>query len=266
MSNNKINKSGWWKQPSKKMKRNEEIWWGKQSSKKEKRNEEGQKASKSRQEKIAWPNPIPIKEIKHEGFGGNLNPKWQWPKGTVVQPLYKGWNMDKTYGIKKKKKKIYWTQEEPWKKHQDLLDLDSDNESYKDPKYDHNKYLEWRQQSKNPWWRDNRDIIEAVNRMSAQREREIDELSNVEKLRHHQDLFLKWEEVENDGLIELVEIRLNKEKMKTYVESTKLEEGIIPLLKNNNKKKQPLTNTQNPPFTNTHPYIDIYNSTNIHST
>ena len=58
--------------------------------------------------KIAWSKPNHIKEIKHEGFGGNLNPKWQWPKGTVVQPLYKGWiNMDKKYGIKKKKKKIF---------------------------------------------------------------------------------------------------------------------------------------------------------------
>ena len=159
MSNNKQKnkESGQWTQPSKKIKRNKEIGWGKQPSKKMKRNKE-----------IGWGEPIPIKEIKHEGFGGNLNPKWQWPKGTVVQPLYEGWiNMDKKYGIKKKKKKIYWTQEEPWKKHQDLLDLDSDNESYEDAEYHHNEYIEWRQQSKNPWQRDNRDIIKAVNRMSA---------------------------------------------------------------------------------------------------
>ena len=122
--------------------------------------------------------------------------------------------MDKTYAIKKKQKKIYWTLEEPWKKHRDLLDLDSDNESYEDAKYHHNKYIKWRQQSKNPWQRDNRDIIKAVNRMSAQREREIDELSKVEKLRCHKDLFLKWEEVENNGVIELVEVRLDKRKMK----------------------------------------------------
>ena len=140
--------------------------------------------------------------------------------------------MDKEYGILKKRKTVYWTQEDPWKKHRDLLDLDSDNESYKDPKYHQNEYLEWRQRSKNPWWRDNRDIIKAVNRMSAQREREIDKLSKVEKLPRHKDLFLKWEEVENNGVIKLVEIRLNKLKMKIYVGPTKLEEGIIPLLKN----------------------------------
>ena len=135
MSNNKEKnkESGWWKQPSKKLKRNEE----------------GQKAFKSRQEKIASPKPNQIKEIKHEGFGGNLNPKWQWPKGTVVRPLYEGWiDMDKKYGIKKEKKKIYWTQEEPWKKHRDLLDLDSDNESYEDPEYEQNEYLEWRQRKR----------------------------------------------------------------------------------------------------------------------
>ena len=105
MSNNKEKnkESGWWKQPSKKLKRNEE----------------GQKASKSRQEKNAWPKPNHIKEIKHEGFGENLNPKWQWPKGTVVQPLYVGLDMhnDRMYAIKKKKKKVYWTVEDPWKKH-----------------------------------------------------------------------------------------------------------------------------------------------------
>ena len=151
----------------------------------------------------------------------------------MVRPLYEGWdiNMDKKYAIKKKKKNVYWI-ENPWKKHQDLLDLDSNDESYEDAEYHHNKYIKWRQQSKNPWRRDNRDIIKAVNRMSAQREREIDELSKVEKLRRHKDLFLKWEEVENDGVIELVEIRLDKRKMKTYIGPTKLEEGIIPLLKN----------------------------------
>ena len=38
--------------------------------KRKKRSEEVQKASKSRG---AWStNPIPVKEIKHEGFGGNL--------------------------------------------------------------------------------------------------------------------------------------------------------------------------------------------------
>ena len=68
------------------------YWMGKKG----KRNEEVQKASKPRG---AWSNPTPVKEIKHEGFGGNLNPKWQWPKGTVVRRLYTGWDMfnDKMY-------------------------------------------------------------------------------------------------------------------------------------------------------------------------
>ena len=117
MSNNEFKESGWGRQPTRKTKRNKYIGWGKQASKKGKRSEEVQKASKSRG---AWStNPIPVKEIKHEGFGGNLNPKWQWPKDTVVRPLYEGWDMfnDRTYAIKKKKKKVYWTVEDPWKKH-----------------------------------------------------------------------------------------------------------------------------------------------------
>ena len=85
MSNNKFKESGWGRQPTRKTKRNVYIGWGKQASKKEKRSEEGQKASKSREEKTAWPtNPILVKIIKHEGFGGSLNPKWQWPNDTVV--------------------------------------------------------------------------------------------------------------------------------------------------------------------------------------
>ena len=80
--------------------------------------------------------------------------------------------------------------------------------------------------------KENWDIIEGFNRMTAQKGREIDELSKVEKLHGTKDLFLKWEEVENNGVIELVEIRLNKQKMTTYVGPIKLEEGIIPLLKN----------------------------------
>ena len=68
--------------------------------------------------------------------------------------------------------------------------------------------------------------------MSAQKEREIDELSKIEKQCCHKDLFLKWEEVENDGVTELVEVRLDNRKIKTYIGPIKLEEGIIPLLKN----------------------------------
>ena len=67
--------------------------------------------------------------------------------------------------------------------------------------------------------------------MLAQKEREIDELSKVEKQHCHKDLFLKWEEVENDRVTELVEVRLDKRKIKTYIGPIKLEEGIISLLK-----------------------------------
>ena len=91
---------GWKRQPTK-----VETGWEKQPSKRVKRDKDH-----------GWGEPAPNKEIKHEGFGGYLNPKWQWPKGTVVQPLYEGWNIMEKYTIKKKKKNVYWM-ENPWKKH-----------------------------------------------------------------------------------------------------------------------------------------------------
>ena len=116
-----------------------EIGWRKHPSKRVKRETDN-----------GWGEPAPIKEIKHEGFGGNLNPNpnWQWLKGTVMHPHYETMNMEKEYGIPKKKKTPYWLQENPWKKHHDRLDMDSDDESYEDAKYHHNEYMEWIQQSK----------------------------------------------------------------------------------------------------------------------
>ena len=71
-----------------------------------------------------------------------------------------------------------------------------------------------------------------MNKMTAQRERVLDELSKVEKLRMDQDLFLKWETVEMverkkitetteesagcKRTTNTVELRLDKIKTKIY--------------------------------------------------
>ena len=76
-------------------------------------------------------------------------------------------------------------------------------------------------------------IIEDMNKMNAQNERVLDQMSKVENLRIDQDLFMKWEETvdtvehrtktitktieENDGcktVKKMVEVRLDKIKKK----------------------------------------------------
>ena len=77
-----------------------------------------------------------------------------------------------------------------------------------------------------------------MNKMTAQRERVLDELSKVEKLRMDQDLFLKWETVEMverkkitetteesagcKTTIKTVEVRLDKTKTKIYKKLSEL--------------------------------------------
>ena len=65
-----------------------------------------------------------------------------------------------------------------------------------------------------------------MNKMTAQKERILDDISKVEKLHLDQDLFLKWETVECKKIIKTVEeykkitktveVRLEKIKTKTY--------------------------------------------------
>ena len=75
-------------------------------------------------------------------------------------------------------------------------------------------------------------IIKDVNKMTAQHERVLDEMSKVENLCMDQDLFLKWETVKTaehkkvtemtkkskgfKTVTRMVEVRLDKIKTKTY--------------------------------------------------
>ena len=65
-------------------------------------------------------------------------------------------------------------------------------------------------------------IIEAMNKMTAQKERVLDELSKVEKLHQQQDLLLNWETMEHKKGTKTVEIRLDKIKIKMYNVSSEL--------------------------------------------
>ena len=81
-------------------------------------------------------------------------------------------------------------------------------------------------------------IIKDMNKMTAQKERVLDEMSKVEELRMDQDLFLKWETVEtveekkvteateespgDKTVTKTVEVRLDKIKTKTYKKLSEL--------------------------------------------
>ena len=71
-------------------------------------------------------------------------------------------------------------------------------------------------------------IIEDVNKMSAQHERVLDEMSKVEKLRMDQDLFLKWETLET---VERKKIMETTEESVGYKTTTKTVEVRLDKIK-----------------------------------
>ena len=62
--------------------------------------------SKTKPNNNAWSRPRQPKPIKHEVFQGDLNPDQKWPEGTVVKPMFEGWNVMDQYEIKKKKRDL----------------------------------------------------------------------------------------------------------------------------------------------------------------
>ena len=113
----------------------------------------------------------------------------------------------------------------------DLIEISSDDES-EDDSWDGVFMTDHDVQTSKGCRKVPTKIIEDMNKMTAQHERVLDEMSKVENLRMDQDLFLKWETVktveqkkvtgttdESKGVktvTRTVQVRLDKTKTKTY--------------------------------------------------
>ena len=126
-------------------------------------------------------------EVKHKRFGGDLNPDWKWPEGTYI--TNNKWGNGLFKKIKKKEKSMFKKFENPWKRKIDLMEMDSNEESNDEScngilQTDINNQSSKKRLKEMPT-----RIIEAMNKMTAQKERVLDELSKVDKLLLQQDLF-----------------------------------------------------------------------------
>ena len=110
--------------------------------------------------------------------------------------------------MNRKWKKVVWKgckiSNNPWKRKIDLIKKSSNDESNDDSwsrilLTDLDKQASTRRQKLPP------KIVEDMNKMTAQKERVLDEMSKVENLRLDHDLFLKWEKT-----VETVERRTKK--------------------------------------------------------
>ena len=134
-------------------------------------------------------------KIKNNGFREDLNPDWNFPKGTYFKYHQWGKNLYEAEKVKKKnikrERSIWKRLESPWKRKIDFLELDSDEEIDNDSwigifQTDIDKQLSKRRQKEMQ-----SRITKAMNRMTAQKENILDDLSKVEKLHQNWDLFLK---------------------------------------------------------------------------
>ena len=119
----------------------------------------------------------------------------------------------------------------PWKRKVDLIEISSDDES-EDDSWDGIFMTDCDIQASKRRRKLPPNIIKDVNKMTAQHERMLDEMSKVENLQMDQHLFLKWETVktvehkkvtetteESEGVktaTRTVQVRLDKIKTKTY--------------------------------------------------
>ena len=144
--------------------------------------------------------------------------------------LYENEKLEK---IKNKEKKSYLKKfESQWKRKIDVIEISSDDEHDDDSwngifQTDINKQSRTRSHKEMP-----SRIIKDMNKMTAQKEIVLDQMSKVEKLHLDQDLFLKWETVETveckkitktveetaeyKKIMMTVEVRLDKIKTKIY--------------------------------------------------
>ena len=69
----------------------------------------------------------------NEGFGGEVNPEWNFPEDTFFKNNQWGkrlYENEKRKKIEKKKEKALWKRyENPWKRKIDLIEVISDDES-----------------------------------------------------------------------------------------------------------------------------------------
>ena len=137
------------------------------------------------------------RSIVNDGFGGEVNPKWNFKKDTSFKNQQWGkrlYENEKKKKIKKKKEKANMKRfENPWKRKIDLIEISSDDESDDDSwngiyQTDINERV-----SKRSHKEMSSKIIKDMNKMTTRKERVLDEMLKVEK---DQDLFLKWETVE----------------------------------------------------------------------
>ena len=82
----------------------------------------------------------------------------------------------------------------PWKRKVDLIEISSDDEN-EDDSWDGILMTNRDIQASKRRCKVPTKMIEDMNKMTAQHERVLDEMSKVENLRMDQDLFLKWETV-----------------------------------------------------------------------
>ena len=167
-------------------------------------------------EKSRWNRSKPIED---EGFRSEVNPDWKFLEGTFFKNHQWGKRLYENEYKKdneQKKMKAVWKRykisDNPWKRKIDLIEISSDDESNDDSwngiySTDLDKQASKRRR-KLP-----SKIIKDMNKMTAQKERVLDEMSKVENLCLDQDLFLKWEET-----VETVE-RRTKTVTKTVKET-----------------------------------------------
>ena len=138
--------------------------------------------------------------MKDDRFGGEV--KWKFPEGTTFEGghWYRKVLVNEHEKMKEEKKsKSKWKRMEisrnPWKRKVDLIEISSDDES-EDDSWDGIFMTNLAKQASKRRCKVPTKIIKEMNKMTAQNERVLDEMSKVEHLRMDQDLFLKWETVE----------------------------------------------------------------------
>ena len=180
--------------------------------------------------------------IVNDGFGGEVNPKWNFKKDTSFKNQQWGKRLYESEMKKKIKKKMEKAKmkrfKNPWKRKIDLIKISSDDKSDNDSWNGIYQMGIDEQISKQSRKEMPSKIIKDMNKMTAQKERVLDEMSKVEKLRMDQDLFLKWETVETverkkvtetteesleyKTVTKTVEVRLDKIKTKIYKKLSEL--------------------------------------------
>ena len=164
--------------------------------------------------------------MKNNGFGGEV--KLKFPEGTTFEKghWYRKVLLKEHEKMKEEKKlksscKRMEISQNPWKRKVDLIEISSDDESEDDSwggifMTDHDMQASKRCHILPP------KIIKDMNKMTAQHERVLDEMSKVENLRMDQDLFLKWEMVKTVERKKVTETTDKSEGVKTVTRTVQV--------------------------------------------